>query len=209
MNMVKLKQRFEFSNTKRRLASREGCMHDLEEELPLFFKAYNEACDDYNREVIQTPPESRCRGFEASLLNSKLIQAFQKHFPNDWKFGKYRRFILSKKGYLVLVKKLNGKGMPMNIQTRIVELINLQMTESLFDSSNSTEEPILYFGYKKDRTGNIVSPQIVYVDENQVRWFISEADVTVTTSSALTKPESTKDVAEPVLRTDKKKAVNQ
>jgi hypothetical protein len=207
-NMItKLEKKIERPKVKRRLASREGCLNNLEEELPLFFRAHKEACENYNREVIQTPPESRCRGYEASLFNSKLIQSFQKYFPFDWKYGKYKRFILNKKGYLVLLKKLDSKGRPMNIKTRIVESINLQLTSSLFEESNYVEEPILFFGYKKDKFGNVYQPQLVYIDENQFRWAIEESDIAAIKTVFLEKPSES--VATPIVRTAKKKAVNE
>jgi hypothetical protein len=125
----------------------------------------------------------------------------------DWKYGKYKRFILNAKGYLVLFKKLNNKGMPMNVRTKIVETINYQMMGSLFEQTGYTEDPILYFGYKKDRLGNIYQPQLVYIDENQVRWAIEEKDVVQNVSVALEKTSI--DVAVPKLRILKKKAVNE
>lgn len=205
--MSKLEIKIKETNIKRRLASRVGCLCDLKEELPLFFDAYRNACVDYNREIIQTPPESRCRGFEASLLNSKLIHAFQTHFPSNWKYGKYKRFILNKSGYLVLIKKLNSKGMPMNIKTKIVESISLQFTGSLFEDSNNIEEPILFFGYKRDKIGNIYQPQVVYIDENHIRWTIAESDIAAIEIIGMTKPSDP--VASPKLRNVKKKAVNE
>lgn len=205
--MTNVYQNFENSKVRRRLASQNGCLNDLKDELPLFFNAFEEACRNYNIEVIQTPPESRCRGFEASLFNSKLIQGTQKYFPRNWKYGKYKRFVLNTKGYLVLFKKLNKDGMPMNIKTKIVESINLQMMNSLFEDSNFVEEPILYFGYKKDKFGILDQPQIVYIDENKIRWTIEESDITSTKSVGLEKPSES--VATPKLRTEKKKAVNE
>lgn len=205
--MTNVEQKVGKPKVKRRLASEEGCLIDLQNELPLFFNAFEEACENYNNEVVQTPPESRCRGFEASLFNSKLIQGIQKYFPVNWKYGKYKRFILNTKGYLVLFKKLNNKGMPMNIRTKIVESINLQMMYSLFDSFDFVEEPILYFGYKKDRIGNIYQPQLVYIDENQIRWTIEESDISVTKTVGMEKPSE--EVATPKLKNAKKKAVNE
>lgn len=205
--MTNVEQKVGKPKVKRRLASEEGCLIDLQNELPLFFNAFEEACENYNNEVVQTPPESRCRGFEASLFNSKLIEGIQKYFPVNWKYGKYKRFILYTKGYLVLFKKLNNKGMPMNIRTKIVESINSQMMYSLFDNFDFVEEPILYFGYKKDRIGNIYQPQLVYIDENQIRWTIEESDIAVTKTVGMEKPSE--EVATPKLKNAKKKAVNE
>lgn len=205
--MVKLEKNFDKTKIKRRLASEEGCLMDLKEELPLFFYAFQEACENYNSEIILTPPESRCRGFEASLFNSKLIQGIQKYFPMDWKYGKYKRFILNTKGYLILFKKLNSKGMPMNIRTKIVESISFQMMSSLFEGMNSVEEPILYFGYKKDRIGNLIHPQLVYIDENQIKWTIAESDITTREFHVLEKASET--IATPKIRSTVLKAENE
>lgn len=200
-------KKVEKSMVKRRLATEKGCLLDLTKELPMFFRAFEEACNNYNREIVQTLPEARCRGFEASLFNSKLIQSIQKYFPENWKYGKYKRFILNTKGYLVLFKKLNSKGMPMNVRTKIVESINSQLMASLFDSHGYVEDPILYFGYKKDRLGNLVHPQLVYVDENQIKWSIAEHEVIKYNEVAIEKP--TEDTVAPKLRISKKKAVNE
>ena len=205
--MTKLNEKTRNPIVKRQRATDEGCLNDLKNELPLFFNAFEDACDNYNNEIVLTPPESRCRGFEASLFNSKLIQGIQKYFPKNWKYGKYKRFILNTHGYLVLFKKLNNKGMPMNIRTKIVESINLQMMNSLFGSFDFVDEPILYFGYKKDRIGNIYQPQLVYIDENQVKWTIIESDLSKPIAVGIGKPSE--DVAMPKLKNAIKKAVNE
>ena len=140
-------------NQKRRLASFEGCKLDLKEELPLLFKAFYEAFTAYEREVVQTPPVARARGFEASLLNSKMIQSIQSNFPINWKFGKYKRFTLRIKGYIVLFKKFDNKGLPMNIKTKSVTAISQQLSLPLFDEASFVAEPILFFGYRKDQPG--------------------------------------------------------
>lgn len=33
-----------------------------------------------------------------------------------------------------------------------------------------------FFGYKKDKFGEICDPQLVYIDENKVKWTIIERD---------------------------------
>jgi hypothetical protein len=205
--MSKLEIKTTKPNIKRRLASRQGCLYDLKAELPLFFDAYKKACEDYNREINQTPPESRCITLEASLLNSKLIFRFQSQFPFNWKYGKYRRFILYKNGYLVLIKKLDHKGKPMNIRTKIVESINYQRMGSLFQDSGYTEEPILYFGYRKDKTGNLFHPQIVYIDEDQISWTIDESALAAIKSISINAPSE--QTVSPTVRVRRKKASNE
>jgi len=98
----KYEKNFNERQNKRRLATEEGTKFDLEVELPILFRAFKEAQELYEKEVVQTPPTVRVRAFEASLLNSKMLQSIQKYFPNNWKFGKYRRFLLHVKGYIIL-----------------------------------------------------------------------------------------------------------
>ena len=38
-------------------------------------------------------------------------------------------------------------------------------------------DPIVFFGYRKDKFGNITSPKLVYIDENHVKWVIDGADI--------------------------------
>lgn len=196
------------SHFKRREASIDGCKHDLKKELSLLFKAFNEAYSAYEKEIIQTPPEARARCFEASLLNSKMIQSIQNNFPLNWKFGKYKRFTLRVNGYVILFKKLDKNDKPMNIKTNAVTAISQQLTIPLFDDSTYVAEPILFFGYKKDKIGNIHDPKLIYLDEDKVRWMITEDDVDVTLPTILPKTEETEAV--PVLRPalKKKKASN-
>ncbi|MEO9533874.1 MAG: hypothetical protein ABJG68_02670 [Crocinitomicaceae bacterium] len=164
-------------------------MIDLKKELPLIFKAFSEAFEAYEKEVIQTPPEARARGFEASLLNSKMIHSIQNNFPVNWKFGKYKRFTLRINGYIVLFKKFNAKGLPMNIKTKSVEAISQQLSFPLFDDSTFVAEPILFFGYRKDKIGNIVDPKLVYIDEDQVKWTICNNDISTTKTVSIPKEE--------------------
>lgn len=165
------------SPNRRRLASLEGCKMDLEKHLKEMFLAFKEALKNYNKELIQTPPQARARAFEASLLNSKMIASIQNHFPNYWKFGKYKRFILRLEGYMVLFKKLNKSDKPMNIKTKIVSAINSQLSLSLFDDQTFVQDPILFFGYQKNKFGDISEPKLVYIDHNQVQWTITENDL--------------------------------
>lgn len=160
---------------KRRLATSNECQNDLDIQLPIMFKAFSDAVRMYETEIIQTPPQSRARAFEASLLNSKMIQSIQSNFPINWKFGKYKRFLLNIQGYTVLFKKLNGKNMPMNIKTSHASAISNQMQTSLFDNNHVSINPILIFGYKKDKLGNIFDPKLVYIDEEKVQWSLTES----------------------------------
>ncbi len=164
---------------KRRLATEEGAKFDLKNELPLMFKAFKEAHELYESEIVLTPPLARGRGFEASLLNSKMLQCIQKYFPNNWKFGKYKRFTLRVNSYIILFKKLDKKNMPMNIKTNSVQAISHQLSLPLFSDANYVEEPILFFGYKKNSVGLISDPKLVYLDENRIQWIVTLDDITI------------------------------
>ncbi len=184
---------------KRRLASLEGCQNDLKNELLLMFSAFYGALKNYQAEVVQTPIEARARGFEASLLNSKMIQSIQEHFPKNWKFGKYKRFTLRLNGYIILFKKFNKKGLPMNIKTKSVTAISQQLSIPLFDDTTFVAEPILFFGYSKDSFGRIINPKLVYIDEDQVKWEINRDNISTTKTISIPKEEK---VAIPKLRTE-------
>lgn len=179
--MAKLENVAEQAKRKRVINAKE-CEYDLRESLEKLFIVFWNAVRNYEREILQTPFEARCRGFEASLLNSKLIQSVQSAFKDNWAFGKYKRFMLRINGYILLFKKLNGKDMPMNIPTRFSSSIQNQEQGHLFDMYDDGTEPILFFGYNKSRFGEIINPKLVYIDENKVKWTILEHDVFVATT---------------------------
>jgi len=192
-----------YRQNKRRLATLQGAKFDLEKELPLMFKAFREAYELYEMEISNTPPQARARAFEASLLNSKMIQSIQKFFPNHWRFGKYKRFTLRTNGYIVLFKKLDNYNRPMNVKTKSVLAISQQLSLPLYSEANFVEEPILFFGYKKDKVGNIAEPKLVYLDEERVKWIVTPNDITVDTL-VKTSTQSRK-VAAPIIRSGNKK----
>lgn len=159
---------------RKRIINAKECEYDLRETLEMLFEAFWKAVRNYEKEILQTPFEARCRGFEASLLNSKLIQSIQSAFKEDWTFGRYKRFMLRINGYILFFKKLNAKDMPMNIPTRFSSSLQNQEQGRLFDSDDDGTEPILFFGYNKNRFGKIINPKLVYIDENKVKWTIDE-----------------------------------
>lgn len=175
---------------KRRTAKDTECQIDLQKELPLMFYAFRNASSQFEKEVIQTPIEARGRGFEASLLNSKMIHSIQTTFPNNWKYGKYKRFILRVNKYSILFKKLNNKNMPMNINTNFSSAISNQFTMSLFDEGTTSIDPILFFGYKKDKLGNITEPKLVYIDYNTPQWIITEENIDLFSENKIISVES-------------------
>lgn len=175
---------------KRKIISKDECLHDLESQLQTMFQAFSEAVKLFEQEVVLTPIVSRAKNFEASLLNSKMMQSIQKYFPDNWKFGKYRRFILRVNGYNVLFKKLNKKDMPMNVKTFLSDAIANQLQYSLFNDSPEVADPIVFFGYRKDKFGNILDPKLVYIDENLVKWVIENSDIKETKTVSTTQKNS-------------------
>lgn len=171
---------------KRRSINLKECLFDLHDVLPKLFQAFDRAKERFVKEVSDVPPESRIRGYEATVFNTRIVQSLQELFPNDWLFGKYRRFILRPDGYIFLVKKLNSKDMPMNIKTKTIDAIREQKQLSLFNDETDVSEPVLYFGYRNSRFGEISAPKVVYIDENKVKWTITEEDLDILTSPTYT-----------------------
>lgn len=161
---------------KRRQVSRDECLQDIKKDLPKMFKAFNKAVKLFNKTMEDIPFSARVR-LDAPLLNSRIVQCIQEEFSSNWKFGKYKRFVLRISDYLILFKKLDNKNKPMNIQTKHVNSISNQLQLTLFNDCSFFAEPILFFGYKKDKSGEIFSPQLVYIDEDMVKWIICEDDV--------------------------------
>lgn len=179
MTNLKIKKETTKRSGKRRQVSKKECLFDLKEELPKFFKAFNIGVNKYNKVSAMFRPNAKVR-FDATVLNTAIVESLQDEFPFNWKWGKYKRFILRLNDHIVLVKKFNKKNMPMNIKTEHVNTISNQLSLPLFKDEIYQDDPILFFGYKVDRMGEITSPQLVYIDENQVRWVVTEEDVTTT-----------------------------
>lgn len=179
ITMANIATKIETANRrgKRRQISREECLLDLKKDLPKFFLAFNRAVKKYNKVASMFNPNSKVR-FDASVLNTSIVESLQNEFSNNWKWGKYKRFILKLEEYMFLVKKFNNSNKPMNIKTKHVNTISNQLSLSLFDNDVYQDDPILFFGYKIDRMGEIFSPQIVYIDEDRVNWIVTENDVT-------------------------------
>mgnify|MGYP000041020411 FL=1 len=162
---------------RKRVINAKECEFELKEILIPLFEAYHQGIDMFNNEIQQTPPDARIRGFEANLLNAKLVQCIQKSFKEDWKRGRYGRIMLYKNGYIIFFKKLNNRDMPMNIRTKMACSIENQEQGILFHDDDNGRAPILFFGYKRNRFGEIVDPKIVYIDEGKVKWAITETDI--------------------------------
>lgn len=162
---------------RRHVKNSKECKIELGSILLRIFSAFDKSVRLYNKEIVFTPVGSRGRGFEANYLNSKIIQCIQEEFPDNWYFGKYKRFILRIGGYLILFKKLNRLNFPMNVPTKNTLAINNQSMNSLFDDQADLYEPIVYFGYRKDVLDSLFDPKLVYIDEGKIGFAITENDL--------------------------------
>ena len=158
----------------RRVINPKECQNDLNDILGDLFAAFHKAVKTFNSEVANTPVEYRARCMEATLFNSKLLQCLGETFGADLKRGKYSRRFLYQNGYIILLKKLDGNGMPMNIKTKLSSSIANQQEGNLFNTEEDGTSPILFFGYSKTKFGEIRNPRLVYVDEEKVKWVITE-----------------------------------
>jgi hypothetical protein len=158
---------------KRALANSEGTLLDLNLEAKKLFKAFYDAKDDVNNSLALIPVQYRLGSTQAQLLQCFLAKNLEKYFPNNFRRGKNSRLIIYLNGYVILFKKLNSKGYPMNIKTETVDAIsNQSLTLNLFE--NDGYEPILYFGYEVNRVGDLINPRIIYIDDNVIKFTLSE-----------------------------------
>jgi hypothetical protein len=81
----------------------------------------------------------------------------------------------------------------------------------LFDElSDDVLEPILFFGYKKDKFGDITEPKLVYINNNNVIWTITADDISTTRKLSIGNfsEESKISPAVPKIKTEKRKVAN-
>lgn len=160
---------------KRRLALENECKVELKKELQLLFNVFYTALDKTNIVLSSFQPSHRSRTFEASVMQSSFAEALSNSFGDKAFYGRYKRLILRTNGYLILFKKLNRKGKPMNIKTMNVQsILSQNQVLDLFANSDYNDEPILYFGYQKNRFGQFVNPQLIYIDDGEVNFSINE-----------------------------------
>lgn len=163
---------------KRLLAVCETVKVELKNELNLLFATFETALEKANRSLLQFPVHSRSRTLEASIVQSYFAEVLLQNFSNKAFFGKYKRLILSAKGYLILFKKLDRKGYPMNIQTvKVQSILNQNQALDLFSESDYSDSPILYFGYEKNKIGENVNPRLVYIDDGDIKFTIGHDDI--------------------------------
>ncbi|MGV6944169.1 hypothetical protein [Sphingobacterium kyonggiense] len=159
---------------KRLLADLEGCKLELKDELSTLFNLFEQAIKKTNWLMGNIQPLAIRNGQEALTLQSCFAEQVFAEFGDNARNGKNGRLILKIKEYIILFKKLDSKGLPMNIKTANTKRINNQVIQlSLFPTSEMNDAPILYFGYQKNRLGEYVDPRIVYIDEEKVQFTIN------------------------------------
>lgn len=163
---------------KRLLADYGNCKLELSKELGLLFKTFESALNSTNEDLLSYKVQFRSRTLEASIMQSYFAEYLQNNFANKAFYGKYKRLVLRTNGYLILFKKLNTKGYPMNIKTiNVQSILNQNQVLDLFANSDYNDEPILYFGYQKNRFNEYVNPQLIYIDDNEIKFSISAEDM--------------------------------
>jgi hypothetical protein len=162
---------------RKRVINPDECKFDLGDDIYKLFKGFKEALPLYQKELGMTAPEDRVRTQAAVILQSKVMQCWRKQFGERVKRGKYARLLLYIKGYVVLFKKLDRNGMPMNIKTVNATSIENQYQGNLFGPDEDGNSPILVFGYTTNDFGVIVHPRIIYIDEGKVKWTIDEEGI--------------------------------
>lgn len=172
-------------NKRKRVINPKECQLDMKDVLVEVFKAYHSAVKMFNEEIVNTPVQYRTRGMEASFFNSKLMQCIGRVFESELKCGKYGRRFLYKNGYIMLFKKLDSKGMPMNIKTKLSLSIENQLQGNLFNEEEDGSSPIIFFGYTKTRFGELRNPRVVYIDEGKKRWELDESMLEIPAQSSL------------------------
>jgi hypothetical protein len=163
---------------KRLLADYDNCKLELSKELVSLFKTFESALKSTNEDLLNYKVQFRSRTLEASIMQSYFAEYLQAHFANKAFYGRYKRLVLRTNGYLILFKKLNSKGYPMNIKTiNVQSILNQNQVLDLFANSDYNDEPILYFGYQKNRFNEYVNPQLIYIDDNEIKFSISTDDM--------------------------------
>jgi hypothetical protein len=172
---------------KRLLAINATCKVELKKEIPLLFSTFYEAQENTNKALAMFPPHSRSRTLEASIMQSCFAESLFNNFRKEASYGKYKRLIFRTKGYIILFKKLNSKGVPMNIKTANNQsILNQNHSLDLFSDTEYNDEPILYFGYQKNKFGSYVNPQVVYIDDAHINFTIDENDIVINMESVNT-----------------------
>src|SRR5690606_8458484 len=127
------------------LANEEACRLELKNELIEMFTAFHVSTEKVNRVKSQFLPGSYSRCLEANLMQSAFAEEMMKRFDQKATYGKGKRFLFLTKGYIVLFKKLNNRGLPMNIKTgHVQDIMDQKQQLNLFSHTDFNDGPILY-----------------------------------------------------------------
>ena len=100
---------------KRKLAKKDAFIIECTEKgLIKFFNAFENAKEKFGSTMKLFPPQSRSRGFEASVFQTCLLGELQKVFPEKWKFWKHKRFVISSDGYSFFNKNEKNNSFPIS-----------------------------------------------------------------------------------------------
>lgn len=161
----------EQTNEKRRFLDKKDAEELLKPYLPDMFKAYEEGLSGYNNVIRQFNPLFT-KKIDSGILNSMISGSFYEVFPDNLVKARYGRVIFRWEGVQIMIKKLNQSGKPSYVPTLLSESIMNQEQASLFKGDELAQsEPLLFFGYTKDKNGEIMNPRLVYYD-GEVKWTI-------------------------------------
>ena len=162
-------------NGKRRLATKDVVSTELKQQFKLMLQCFKNAIKRANEKIADIAPGAMSRNHYPSLVQTTLFEQFVLNKELNAKKGKNGRTVMVILDYVILSKLLDKNSKPMNIKTLSVNDILSQKSNAL--SLYDGESPILFFGYKKDKFGAYVDPQLVYIDENKVKFSITEQDI--------------------------------
>ena len=159
----------------RRIITAKECEEELKEDLPILFEALIEGTERGSDECSK--PSLKCRPFDANTINTWVLSEINEAFPGAAIIGAGGRVYFEIKGFLIIVKKLNDKGMPMNIPTDLHDAVLHQKKSCVLDDSiEGQSKPILVLGYNTDKFGNITGHMLTYII-GCPRWTISAESI--------------------------------
>ena len=162
---------------KRKSADYDRCKSDLEDDFITLLEAFSKAIEKANITLSNFSMIDWSRNLEASVIQSALSSILSKFYNDKVCYAKHKRLVLRLKGYLILFKKLGEDGFPMNIETdSSLAILNQSQQIELFPESNYNNLPILFFGYTKNKVGQFTNPKLLYIDNEQIQFSISEKD---------------------------------
>jgi hypothetical protein len=150
---------------RKRITNQKECEHDLRDDLPLFREAFQKAKETFDEKTEGIDPNLTARAFSANSFNTYVSNHLKEVYGPRIRRGKGGRIILHLKDYIILIKKLDSKGYPMNSKSIRDDAIRNQEQGNLFGDEYDGTKPILYLGYQRDKLKQFCNLQIVYLDE--------------------------------------------